>query len=217
MKGHCSKIRVFEPLSLEITMTPVLDEEEVGILECIKDVQTDRGFHIRDIIKKAKAGYGISRSTVYEIVGYLEFHGLIKTNSSGYRELDEMQAYSVMCPECDREIPGDDYVNEKGRGVCEDCYLEAHQKIKFADPVAVRSKKLFRKQHGFEGTEGLTELQKELYDFILTEGGATPDKISKLFGLMPQETSNQLALLRHCELVKLRKMGEEIYMVPYDS
>jgi len=198
-------------------MTPVLDEEEVWILECIKDVQADRGFHIRDVIKKGKSEYGISRSTVYEIVSYLEFHGLVRTNSSGYREFDETKAYSVICPECGKEIPGDEYVSENGRGICEDCYLEAHHKIKFADPMAVRSKKLFRKQRGLEGTEGLTDLQKDLYDFILTEGGATPEKISKLFGFTLQETRNQLALLRHCELIKGRKMGDEIYMVPFDS
>ena len=63
----------------------------------------------------------------------------------------------------------------------------------------------------------MKELQKELYDFILADGGATPDEISKLFGLMPQETSNQLVLLRHWELGKWRKMGDEIYMVPFDS
>ena len=83
--------------------------------------------------------------------------------------------------------------------------------------MAVRSKKLFRKQHGFEGTAGLTDLQKEIYNFILEEGGATPEKISKLFELTLQETMNQLAILRHCELLKWRKMGEEMYMVPFDS
>ncbi|MCQ1534293.1 hypothetical protein FTO70_00980 [Methanosarcina sp. KYL-1] len=198
-------------------MKLVLDEEEVGVLECIKEVQIDCGFHIRDVIKKAKAGYGMSRSKVYEIVGYLEFHGLVRTNNSGYRELDEAKEFFITCPECGREISGSEYFKENGCVTCEDCYLEAHQKIKFADPMAVRSKKLFRKQHGLEGTEGLTDLQKELYDFILTEGGATPEKISKLFGLTPQETTNQLALLRHCELLKWRKIGDEIYMVPFDS
>jgi len=79
------------------------------------------------------------------------------------------------------------------------------------------TRKLFRKQHGFEGIEGLTELQKEIYSFILEEGGATPEKISNLFKLTPQETRNQLAILRHCELLKWRKMGEEMYMVPFDS
>lgn len=198
-------------------MALVLDEEEVEVLECVREIQIDCGFHIRDVIKKAKSGYGMSRSKVYEIIGYLEFHGMVRTNQSGNRELDASKEYFVTCPECGREIRGGEYIKENGRITCEDCYIEAHQKIKFADPMAVRSKKLFRELHGFEGPEGLTDLQKELYDFILTEGGATPEKISKLFGLAPQETRNQLALLRHCELVKWRKMGDEIYMVPFDS
>lgn len=198
-------------------MKLVLDEEEIWVLECIKESHLDRGFHIRDIIKKAKTEHGLSRSKVYEIIGYFEFHGLIKTNISGNRELDRDIQYFVMCIGCGKEISGNEYVKENGRAVCEDCYLEGHQKIKFADPVAVRSKKLFRKQHGFEGTEGLTELQKEIYSFILEEGGATLEKISKLFELTPQETRNQLAILRHCELLKWRKMGEDMYMVPFDS
>ncbi|WP_440956701.1 hypothetical protein ACSAZK_07315 [Methanosarcina sp. Mfa9] len=198
-------------------MKLVLDEEEVGVLECIKEVQIDCGFHIRDVIKKAKAKYGLSRTTVYEIVGYLEFHGLVRTNKAGNRELDKNASYFVICSGCGKEIPESEYIKDNGWAICEDCYLEAHQQIKFADPMAVRSKKLFRKQHGLEGTEGLTDLQKELYDFILTEGGATEKKISKLFGLTSQETRNQFALLRHCELVKGRKVGNEIYMVPFDS
>ncbi|WP_048137224.1 B-box zinc finger protein [Methanosarcina horonobensis] len=198
-------------------MKPVLDEEEIWVLECIKEANLDRGFHIRDIIKKAKTEYGLSRSTVYEIVGYLEFHDLVKTNKLGNRELDPNIQYCVTCTSCGKEIPGNEYIKESGRAICEDCYLEGHQRIKFADPVAVRSKRLFRKQHGFEGTEGLTELQKEIYRFILEEGGATPEKISNLFKLTLQETRNQLAILRHCELLKWRKMGEEMYMVPFDS
>jgi Fe2+ or Zn2+ uptake regulation protein len=198
-------------------MKLLLDEEEIRVLECIKKAHIDQGFHIRDIIKTAKSEYGLSRSTVYEIVGYLEFHGLIKTNKLGNRELDPEIHYYVMCTGCGKEVSGNEYVNESGRAVCEDCYLEGHQRIKFADPVAVRSKKLFRKQHGLEGAEGLTELQKEIYSFILNEGGATPEKISKLFELALQETMNQLAILRHCELLKWRKMGEDMYMVPFDS
>ena len=49
------------------------------------------------------------------------------------------------------------------------------------------------------------------------EGGVTPEKISKLFGLTPQEARNQLAILRHCELVKWRKIGDEICIVSFDS
>jgi len=198
-------------------MKLVLDEEEIWIIECIKEAHVDCGFHIRDIIKKAKIRYGLSRSTVYEIVSYLEFHGLVKTNESGNRELDQNIPHFVICPGCGKEIPGNEYVKENRRVLCEDCYLEGHQIIKFADPMAVRSKKLFRKQHGLKGTEGLTELQKELYDFIQAEGRATSEQISKLFGLTPQETIDQLAILRHCELVKWRKIEDEIYMVTFDS
>jgi len=198
-------------------MKLVLDEEETWIIECIKEAHIDCGFHVRDVIKKAKARYGLSRSTVYEIVSYLEFHGLVKTNKSGNRELDQSISYFITCPICGKEIPGNEYIIENGKAICEDCYLEDHQRIKFADPMAVRSKKLFRKNHGLEGTEGLTDIQKELYKFIQMEGGVTPEKISKLFGLTPQEARNQLAILRHCELVKWRKIGDEICIVSFDS
>ncbi|WP_243683778.1 hypothetical protein [Methanosarcina barkeri] len=122
-------------------MKLVLDEEETWIIECIKEAHIDCGFHVRDVIKKAKARYGLSRSTVYEIVSYLEFHGLVKTNKSGNRELDQSISYFVTCPVCGKEIPGNEYILENGKSICEDCYLEEHQRIKFADPMAVRSKK----------------------------------------------------------------------------
>jgi hypothetical protein len=198
-------------------MKLVLDEEEIWIIECIKEAHIDCGFHVRDVIKKAKSRYGLSRSTVYEIISYLEFHGMVKTNKSGNRELDQSISYFITCPVCGKEIPGSESLKENGRVTCEECYLEEHQRIRFADPMAVRSKKLFRKKYGLEGTDGLTELQKELCEFIQAEGGVTPEKISRLFGLTPQETQNQLAILRHCELVKWRKMGDEIYMAPFDS
>lgn len=198
-------------------MKLVLDEEEILIIECIKESHLDSGFHIRDVIKKAKAGYGLSRSSVYEIVSYLEFHGLVKTNKSGNRELDQNVPYFIICQGCGKEIPSKEYVIENRRATCEDCYLEGRQLIRFTDPMAVRSKKLFRKQHGFKGTEGLTNIQKEIFEFIQVEGQVTPEKISKLFGLTPQETIDQLAILRHCELVKCRKIENEIYMVPFDS
>jgi hypothetical protein len=196
-------------------MKLVLDEEEIWIIECIKKAHLDCGFHIRDVIKKAKTEYGLSRSIVYEIVSYLEFHGLIKTNKSGNRELDKSVPYFVICSECRNEIPGEECVEENGRTICEDCFLSGHQIVKFADPLAVRSKKLFRKQHGLKGVEGLTDLQKEIFDFIQVEGQVTSDKISKLFRLTPQEALDQLAILRHCELVKWQKIGDEFYLVPF--
>jgi hypothetical protein len=208
-------------------MRLLLDEEEIWIVECIKEAHIDCGFHIRDVIKKAKAEYGLCRSTVYEIVSYLEFHGLIKTNNLGNRELDQNTPYFVMCSGCGKEIPGNESVIENGQTICEECCLEGHQN-KLHDPMLLHSKKLFRKnRHGLKETKGssirlykfieLTELQQEIYEFIAVEGQSTPEKISKLFGLMPEETNYQLAALRQYELVKCRKIGDEIYVVLFDS
>ncbi len=104
-------------------------------------------------------------------MSYLEFHGLVKTNKSGNRELDQNISYFRICPVCGKEILGKEYVRENERAAYEDCYLDENQKIKFPAPMAVRSMKLFRKQHGLVGIEGLTELQKEIYEFILKKVG----------------------------------------------
>lgn len=198
-------------------MKLVLDEEETWVIECIKEVHADYGFHIRDVIKKAKAERGLCRSTVYEIISYLEFHGIVKTNKTGNRELDQNVPYFVTCSRCMKEIPVNESVKENGQEMCEDCYMKEHQRKSFPDPMGVRSEKLFRKQHRFVGTEGLTEVQKEFYNFILVEGGVTSQKLSQLFGLTIQETMNQLAILRHCNLVKEQQLENEVYWIPFDS
>ncbi|AKB13228.1 MAG TPA: hypothetical protein PLY82_00555 [Methanosarcina thermophila] len=148
---------------------------------------------------------------------YLEFHGLVKTDKSDNRELNKNISYFITCPACRKEIPGVEYIKVNGRMICEDCYLEEQQRIKFADPVAVCSKKLFRKMHGLEGIEGLTELQKAIYEFIISSGGAKKEEVAKKFGISLLETENQFALLRHCELVKGQKRADYIYLVPLDA
>lgn len=111
---------------------------------------------------------------------YLEFHGLVNTNKSGNRELNKNISYFITCPACRKEISGVEYIKVNGRMICEECYLEEQQRIKFADPVAVRSKKLFRKMNGLEGTEGLTELQKAIYEFIVSSGGKNRRNCKKI-------------------------------------
>ncbi|HII93143.1 MAG TPA: hypothetical protein HA262_13590 [Methanosarcina sp.] len=202
-------------------MKLLLDEEEVWILGCIKEAHNDCGFHIRDVIKKAKTEYGLCRSTVYEIVSYLEFHGLIKTNSFGNRELDPSISYLILCSDCGREIPGNEFTKENGRIICDDCYLKEHQKIKLRDLGAVPFRKRSVMDRRLVPTISnkfveLTELQKEIYKFIAAEGRVTLDKISKLFGMTPQETSNQLVVLGHCELVMCQKIEDEIYLSLFD-
>lgn len=121
------------------------------------------------------------------------------------------------CDRCGREHPSEDLIVEGGSRICENCYINAHQKIKVCDPWAVRSKKILREKAGLVGAEGLTDIQKEIYDFITSKGGATREEIAERFDLPPEELENQFAILRHCELVKGQKRDDGVYIVAFED
>ena len=56
----------------------------------------------------------------------------------------------------------------------------------------------------------MTELQKAIYEFIVSSGGVKKEEIAQKFEISLLETENQFALLRHCELVKGQK-GQMVY------
>lgn len=124
---------------------------------------------------------------------------------------------SATCSICGCKASTEDIIKEDGRFLCEDCYIESRHKIQACDPWAVRSKKIFREEAGLEGTEGLTELQKSIYDFIVSSGGVKKEKIAEKFGISSREAENQFALLRHCELVKGQKRADGVYLVPFEA
>lgn len=131
--------------------------------------------------------------------------------------MKEGKTSPAVCAACGRELEVEDGIEEDGKIFCEDCYIESHHKIQACDPWAVRSKKIFREEAGLEGTEGLTELQKAIYDFIVSRGGAKKEEIAEKFGISARETENQFALLRHCELVKGQKRADGVYLVPFET
>ncbi len=121
------------------------------------------------------------------------------------------------CERCGREFPSEDLIEEGGSRICENCYINAHQKIKVCDPWAVRSKKILREKAGLVGAEGLTDTQKEIYEFIISKGGATRDQIAERFDLPAEELENQFAILRHCELVKGQRRDDGVYIVAFED
>jgi hypothetical protein len=118
---------------------------------------------------------------------------------------------------CGCELEREDIIEEEGKTFCEDCFIEGHHKIQACNPWAVRSKKIFREEAGLEGTEGLTDLQKAIYEFIVSSCGVKKEEIAKKLGISLLETENQFALLRHCELVKGQKRADGVYLVPFES
>jgi len=121
------------------------------------------------------------------------------------------------CERCGRDFPAEDLIEEGGAQICENCYINAHQRIKVCDPWAVRSKKILREKAGLVGAEGLTDSQKEIYEFIISKGGATRDQIAERFGLPAEELENQFAILRHCELVKGQRRDDGVYIVAFED
>ncbi|HQI68697.1 MAG: winged helix-turn-helix transcriptional regulator [Methanothrix sp.] len=121
----------------------------------------------------------------------------------------------MRCQNCGREISGDEVFATEGKTLCEDCYIDAGHRIRVCDPWAERSKKIFRDSHGLQGTDGLTDLQKQIYEFIRERGRATRAELAERFNLSPTELENEFAILRHCQLLKGRKEGDTVYIVPW--
>ena len=120
---------------------------------------------------------------------------------------------TVQCQSCGCDVLEDDCFISEGKTLCEDCYIDAGQRIKVCDPWGERSKLIFRESHGLTGTEGLTDLQKRIYEFIKARGKATRVDLEKEFGLKPRELENEFAILRHCQLLKGKKEDDAVYLV----
>ena len=122
----------------------------------------------------------------------------------------------VKCQRCNREISENERYEYLGETLCEDCYIDIRYPAKACDPWAVYSATKSRETLRLKGTEGLTELQKALYEFVRSNGKVTREELMKNFNLAETEFQRQLATLRHCELVRGTKEGGGIYLVPFD-
>jgi len=119
----------------------------------------------------------------------------------------------IKCQNCGKMISEDEVFATDGKTLCEDCYIDVGHRIRVCDPWGERSKKIFRTSHGLEGTDGLTDLQKEIYEYIQEKGKATRAELMENFKLPAPELENQFAILRHCQLLKGKKEGDTVYLV----
>jgi recombinational DNA repair protein (RecF pathway) len=128
------------------------------------------------------------------------------------------QEVEVMkCERCGREIFENERYEYLGETLCEDCYIDMRYPSKACDPWAVYSATRSRVSQGLEGTAGLTDLQRAIYDFVKSSGKVTREEMIKNFNLAESELQAQLATLRHCELIKGYKEDDKIYLIPFDQ
>jgi hypothetical protein len=118
----------------------------------------------------------------------------------------------VKCQKCQREIPEGEAFEYLGQTLCDDCYMDARSPAKPCDPWAVYSATRTRQSAGLSGEEGLTPLQKDIYEFIKGRGKATPAEVMDKFPVSQRELEQVVATLRHCELVRGEKEGAVVYL-----
>jgi late competence protein required for DNA uptake (superfamily II DNA/RNA helicase) len=121
----------------------------------------------------------------------------------------------VKCQRCQRDIPEDETYSYLGETLCDDCYMDAMSPAKACDPWAVYSATRTRESAGLKGEEGLTDAQREIYEFIKSRSKVTATEVIAALGISQQELEKVVATLRHCELVRGQKEGDKVYLVPF--
>ena len=120
---------------------------------------------------------------------------------------------TTKCDICGCDLSNEETYSLKGKTLCEDCHMEETHPVKICNPLPVRSAiKLIDSK---DPKESLSELQKSIYNHIKNNQYVTAKQLCTKFSLTEVKLNNQLATLRHLELVKGKKDGANVYIVPF--
>jgi len=81
----------------------------------------------------------------------------------------------------------------------------------------VHSTLTIRKELGQTGTEGLTDLQKQIYNIVNEKETISREELIAELSLTLEEMERQFAVLRHCELLRAYKEGKTVYITKFSS
>jgi hypothetical protein len=126
-----------------------------------------------------------------------------------------VESGKVKCPICGCEISKENSYLFKDTILCEDCQMEETHPVITCDPKAVHSAKILEQSDRQNGKDVLDDLQKALYKFVADKGKVTLQEICAEFNLLPVRAQNQLAILRHLELIKGKKEVDNTYIIPF--
>jgi len=119
------------------------------------------------------------------------------------------------CQRCGSSIPENQETTYQGKVLCEDCCFDLMNPPKTCDPTAVHSTLTVRKQLGQTGTDGLSELQKKIYNLVAEKGPIRREDLLGHLHMTPQEFEREFAVLRHCELLRGFKQASTVYFAKY--
>ncbi len=121
------------------------------------------------------------------------------------------------CARCGEETKQDDIYIYRDQELCEDCYMGALQAPKTCDVAATQHAVKHRRAAGQTGTEGLLPIQKEIYEYIKENKKVTRIQVTEALDIPDWELEKQIAVLRHCELVKGKKVDGAVYLVLFND
>jgi predicted HTH transcriptional regulator len=121
----------------------------------------------------------------------------------------------MKCDRCGREISKDESFAYQGQTLCEDDYMDVmSSQEKTCDPWATYLSTKARESAGQKGEEGLTDMEKKIYEFVKGKGRATRQEVIAEFGLSAEDLNSQLHVLMHSELIKEHSQGGTMYLIP---
>lgn len=119
---------------------------------------------------------------------------------------------TMNCEKCGIEIPNGEEATHSGTTLCEDCYIDALAAPKVCDPWAVYTAK---KEMG-ENPE-LTVLQNQMLAFLTKEGPVTDRRVCEALNISLQEFKINFTTLRHMELTRATKKGDQVLYTLFDK
>jgi hypothetical protein len=123
----------------------------------------------------------------------------------------------MKCKNCDVDLEENQIVFYNGKTLCEACCFDLMSPTKVCDPIAVHSTLSVREQSGQSGTDGLTDLQKQIYNAVIERGQIEREELISKLGMNFDEFQKQFAILRHCELLGAFKDGNKVYLTKFKA
>ena len=121
---------------------------------------------------------------------------------------------TTTCTICGCELSENEIYIFHNKNLCEDCHMIETHPVKICNPLPVFTAKKI-KNNDKASTDLLNELQKAIHIYIMDNKKATVQQLCTKFKLTESELTNQIAVLRHLELIKGKKEDNIIYFVPF--
>ncbi len=119
----------------------------------------------------------------------------------------------MKCNRCGREIAEEEGFSYQGKMICEDCYMEVGLHPKTCEPWATYTATHTPAGSEPKGEQGLTDLQREIHEFVKSKGKVPREEVVANFKLSEADMDAQMTALFHSELIKELSEGDKAYLV----